>query len=95
MTLREFCNNNSVNISGGYFDHKVNDKTYRIFPANTADGSKILFIPSIGAMSDHDNGVRKLADTEVINDGITATDGTPILFLHRPASFSGTIDLGF
>lgn len=94
MTLKNFCDSNSVNISGNYFNHTTaSGKVYRIFPADTANGNKILFIPSLGAVEDHDNGTRKLGDCEVINDGVTAKDGTPILFLHKPASFAGHTDL--
>lgn len=94
MKLRDFATANNVTVSGDFFNHSTaSGKVYRIYPADTAGGNKILFIPSQGAVEDHENGVRKLGDCEVVNDGITAKDGTPILFLHKPAQFAGHSDL--
>ena len=78
--------------------HEGEKVTYHILAGVTAEsGKKILFIPSLQAWRDHESGKRGLAACEVVvpENGATAKDGTPILYLHCPTSFAGTTDLGF
>lgn len=107
--FREFCGINSINLSKdkdgqvGYqtktvhseYTHK--DETYHILSGCNEDG-KVLFIPSIGAWNAAENREMKLGELTVVEGG-TAKDGvTPVFFLHKPASFAGTVNsdmLGF
>lgn len=116
-TFRDFCNSSNVTLRRdketnqvGYMEHKVQSKftgkqeTYHIMTGDTADGEKILFIPSLGVFSDVMNGKMKFGDAEVVTQTddngnvINAKDGTRLLFLHKPATFAGTVSndqLGF
>lgn len=117
-TFKDFCNSSNVTLRRdketnqvGYMEHKVQSKftgkqeTYHIMTGDTADGEKILFIPSLGVFSDVMNGQMKFGDAEVVEQRdettgavVTAKDGTKLLFLHKPATFAGTVSndqLGF
>ena len=106
VTLRRDKETNQV----GFMDHKVQSKftgkeeTYHIMTGDTTDGEKVLFIPSLGVYADVMNGKMKFGDAEVVTqtddagNEVTAKDGTMLRFLHKPATFAGTItddQLGF
>ena len=98
LMLRRYANENGIAISGDYFNKQVTNREgveviYHILPGNTPNG-QVLFIPSLGAWDEHESGTRNLGDCEVVDNGEKANDGTPIIFLHRPLHFDGSIDIG-
>lgn len=107
--FREFCTVNNIELNKdqngqvGYQEKTVHstytgkDETYHILAGCSEDG-KVLFIPSIAAWDAALNKELKLGDLEVVGDGVAKDGITPVRFLHKPATFAGTLDtdiLGF